>query len=694
MNAVVLGLRFAVAGGREGLARWALTAFGVGVGVALLLLCLTGQSALQGRADRSAWRDSTPATPATAPDPALWLAVSDHYAGEPLFRLHVAALGSRPPVPPGLDRLPAAGEVAVSPALRRLIEAIPRDQLGARFPGRITATVGPAALAHPDQLIAIVGHTPEKLRELTGAKEVRGIQTGPPGDYAFTAAARLLLVFGALLLLIPVVVFIVMVTRIAAIRREQRFAVMRLAGATRVQAAVMAAAETGLGAVTGAVLGLPAYLVARPVVAAHLTHGGARFFDADVSDPPGLMALVLAGVPLLAMATTVVSLQVTPLGLGARPPRRRPPRAWRVLPPTAGVAGLFLAPALAGADPDQPYLAFVALIMVGAVIAGPWICLVAARALARAGRAAGTLMAARRVAGDPRGAFRGVSGVVLAAFVVMFAAGLARPEPGGDFYGELRAGVVEIFVDRQPAERLAPLMGANTVVIRSGGWSSVVSCAELVRVVNASCPLPASVRERGLGPYATIGVMSARLLESGPTGLPVRALYVTTDGTVAAEERVRTRAALLMPRAIVNSRRDTVLQESRLQAELGTYARLAAWFVTLVAGCSLTVAVVAGLIERRRPFALLRATGVRLGELRRVVLLETALPLAISVAMGAVLGSTASYAVATAGRDPWSPPGLDVTAGLAGSALAALAITMVALPLMDLATRYDAVRFE
>ncbi|MGW3347684.1 FtsX-like permease family protein [Nonomuraea rubra] len=701
MSAVRLGLRLAVAGGRESLARLGLTAFGAGVGVALLLLCLAGQSALQGRADRAAWRDSTSATPATAPDAALWLGVSDHYAGEPLFRLHVAALGPRPPLPPGLDRLPGDGEVAVSPALRRLIDTVPADRLADRFPGRIAATIGPAALTHPGQLVAVVGHSPEELRAHTGAQEVRGVQTGPPGDYFYTAFARILLGLVAALLLVPVIVFIVMVTRIAAVRREQRFAAMRLAGATRAQTAIMAAAETGLGAAAGALLGVAGYLAVRPLVAAHLTHGGVRFFDSDVSAPAAALAAVPAGVALLAVATTVVTLRglrVTPLGIGSAAVRRRPPRAWRALPLVAGLLGLWLALSVPfpSDQGEQPYVYFLMITLVGAVAAGPWLCLVAARLLIRLGRRATTLMAARRLAGDARGAFRAVSGVVPAVFAVVFLAGLAKPEPGGHFYGELRPGVIEVYVGDQPASRLAPLLGGDTVVVRASGGGSAVSCAELALVVNASCPLPASVRARGLGTYATIGVMGGEIKEPVPghASLPVRALYVRTDGTLAAEERVRTRAALVLPRAIVNSRRDTVLQETRLQDELATYARLATWFVVLVAGCSLTVGVVAGLIERRRSFALLRAAGARLAELRRVLLVETAVPLALSVLMGAALGSAASYVATSAGGEPWSPPDLGLVALLAGSALAAMAVTTAALPLMNVTTRYDAVRFE
>jgi hypothetical protein len=47
----------------------------------------------------------------------------------------------------------------------------------------------------------------------------------------------------------------------------------------------------------------------------------------------------------------------------------------------------------------------------------------------------------------------------------------------------------------------------------------------------------------------------------------------------------------------------------------------------IIAACGLAVNIAAGLGERRRPFRLLRLTGVPTGVLRRVVALESALPL-------------------------------------------------------------------
>ena len=292
-----LGLRLAVAGGRESLLRLAVTAFGVAVGVVLLLLCLTGQSAEQGRAERSGWQSADPDTPATAPDPALFLTVTDYHEGSAMICGYVAALGPRPPVPPGLERLPGPGEVAVSPAMRRLLVSTPDDELDDRYPGRVIATIGDEGLAHPDQLVALIGRTPGQLGEVTSRSlhRVRGFGSLPSG-YAFYQGIRVLLLLGAVLLLLPVIIFIVMATRVAAAHREQRLAAIRLVGATRLQAAVVAAVETGLGAVAGTVLGWAGYEAGRRILAATLTFQGARFFVDDVVVAPWLLALVLAGV--------------------------------------------------------------------------------------------------------------------------------------------------------------------------------------------------------------------------------------------------------------------------------------------------------------------------------------------------------------------------------------------------------------
>jgi hypothetical protein len=525
---VRLGLRLAVAGGRESLLRLALTAVGVGVGVLLLLLSLTGQSAAQGRAERSGWRSADSTTPATAPDAALFLSVTDYHDGTAMARAYVAALGPRPPVPPGLERLPGPGEVAVSPAMRRLLESTPDDQLDDRYPGRVTATIGDAGLAHPDELVALIGRTPDYLGEVRSrsVQEVRGFGALPSG-YAYYLALRVSLLVGAVLLLVPVVVFIVMATRVAAAQREQRLAAIRLVGATRLQAAVVAAVETGLAAVAGSALGWAGYEVGRRVLAATVTYQGGRFFVDDVVVAPWLLLLVLLGVPVLATLTTIAALsrvQVGPLAASRR--AHRPPSAWRALPFAVGVGGQLAAVPLRGVVDsetlDNLVPLFVIATIVGFVAIGPWLCMLAGRGMARVSRRVPGLIAARRVAADPRATFRAVSGVVLAVFAVTYSASLVEPSQDRprDGTGVLRPGVVEVYTGGVPEAQVAPLLSEQAVASRletGTGGQVVESCPKLARVVTLPVLLvgprrrhPRAGRARRRRPAGPLGVRPHR----------------------------------------------------------------------------------------------------------------------------------------------------------------------------------------
>ena len=178
------------------------------------------------------------------------------------------------------------------------------------------------------------------------------------------------------------------------------------------------------------------------------------------------------------------------------------------------------------------------------------------------------------------------------------------------------------------------------------------------------------------------------------TDLPIGTVYITTDGTPAAVNRVRTQAANLVPNALIHTQQDRIDTDAFFFDSLEQLQRLVWYFVLLVAACSLTVGMLAGVIERRRPFALLRASGLRLGELRQVVFLETAAAMLVTAAVGVGLGLASSYAVALFGDMVWTWPDAGVFAIVGVGVLAALILSAMALPLLDAATRYDAVRYE
>jgi hypothetical protein len=91
---------------------------------------------------------------------------------------------------------------------------------------------------------------------------------------------------------------------------------------------------------------------------------------------------------------------------------------------------------------------------------------------------------------------------------------------------------------------------------------------------------------------------------------------------------------------------------------------------------------------------MLRASGLRLGEIRQVVFLETAAAMLVTAAVGVALGLASSYALALFGDMAWAGPVAGVFAMIGVGVLAALILSTMTLPLLDVATRHDAVRYE
>jgi predicted lysophospholipase L1 biosynthesis ABC-type transport system permease subunit len=208
----------------------------------------------------------------------------------------------------------------------------------------------------------------------------------------------------------------------------------------------------------------------------------------------------------------------------------------------------------------------------------------------------------------------------------------------------------------------------------------VTSCRDLRAVVSLSCSAS--------GPDDLIH--SRDEIDN----LPVVRIYIPTDGTRAAENRVRVQAANLVPNALIHTQDDRVDRDARYLGSLEQLVRVFWYFVLIVAACSLTVGMLGGLVERRRPFALLRASGLRLGELRQVVFLETAVAMLLTAVVGVALGLGSSYALAEFRDLAWHWPDPGVFAMIGAGVLAALLLTTLALPLLDRATRHDAVRYE
>ncbi|WP_256092914.1 FtsX-like permease family protein [Micromonospora aurantiaca (nom. illeg.)] len=413
-----LALRLAVAGGREALVRLVAIAAAVAVGTGLLLTTLAGVHAADAQLTRYASMYPQETADGAA-DPLLWSTRTDYFRGDQIIRVDVAATGPDAPTPVGVPRAPGPGEFYASPALRKLLATVPADQLADRYPGRDLGAVGPAALTSPDTLLVLVGGTPEQVGGLDQVRKVTRLD----GNSAPLPGAAVDLILGVVAggLLFPVLVFIGTATRLGAARREQRFAAMRLVGATPRQISAIAAVEAALAAAAGAAVGFAMFFALRGQLAG-IPFTGMPFFPEDMAVGAPEALVVAVGVPAGAAAAAWIALRrvrISPLGVTRRV-TPRPPRVYRLIPLALGLAGLGFALVYRPPTSDGQtalFLPALLLVMVGLIAAGPWLTMVGARAMAaRAGRPA-ALIAARRLADNPAAGFRAVGGVMLALFV-------------------------------------------------------------------------------------------------------------------------------------------------------------------------------------------------------------------------------------------------------------------------------------
>jgi ABC-type antimicrobial peptide transport system permease subunit len=424
-----LGLRLTLHSGREPFVRLLVTAAAVAVGVAIMLAVLADFHAFQITNNRPSW-ESTQGQPvsrdyASASSSELWNYSNDIYQGQTIERLDVAGLGPRAPVPPGISRLPASGQYYASPALAELIRSAPADELGDRFPGRLAGTIGQQALTGPDELVIYVGNAPAKLATRPATTVVSKIATAP-GRQIWSSYFRDAFVVGAIAFLFPILILVGTATRLAAARREERYAALRLVGATARQISVISSVDAVVSALLGAILGIAIFTLLQPALA-DTAITSARYFPDQVTPAAAGYLAVLVGVPAASAISSLLSLRrvrISPLGVSRRvtPPA---PTAWRIAPLLAGIVllivGLDLTSAKSIGAPAFPGLI---VILIGLVVGGPWLTAQAARLFGRFMTGASSLLAARRLADNPKAAFRSVSGLVLAVFLGTIVAGL------------------------------------------------------------------------------------------------------------------------------------------------------------------------------------------------------------------------------------------------------------------------------
>jgi len=758
-----LALRLTFAGGREALTRLALIAIAVMVGVGLLLATVATLNAVQKQNARYAWLETgypgsnapvaTSTTGTTAADPLWWRLRADYFDGALIGRIDVATRGPKSPVPPGISKLPGPGEFYVSPAMAKLLRDTPAAELGDRYPGVEAGTIGEAALPAPDSLVIIVGRRAADLLQENGVRRVTSISTTKPNKCNGECAPGvgnngngLTLILSVVVagLLFPVLIFIGAATRLSAARREQRFAAIRLVGATPRQVSVIATVESAVAATAGVVAGFGLFYAVRVPIAS-IPFTGDPFFPSDLSLSLMNVLLIALGIPLAAAVAARLALRrvsISPLGVSRRV-TPRPPQPRRLIPLIAGIAelGYFAYVGNIGAKSHTSsnteavaYLLGVLLVMAGLVIAGPWLTLLVSRISASRATRPATLIAARRLADNPHASFRAISGLVLAVFVGTCSIGIITTIVAYDSNASTASSssgdalLVDSFGGQQPASGnnvsvstttrvaltsipgvtgVASIYDASGGIYQQGRPGQAASCAEIAHIpalghcepgaatALISLPLGGGVVSHQTARHP-LAWLDAGLTTAQLQALPLDTIVVGTDGSTAAVERARTVLDLHIP----NDYAAQTISEIRTSDArlLDGYRQLANVVILTslpIAGCSLAVSIAGGLAERKRPFSLLRLTGAPLAMLRRVIMLEAAAPLAVTAVVSAGAGLVAAQLFLRAQlAETLQPPRLQYYVVVLTGLLASLAIIASTLPLLRRISGPEAARNE
>ncbi|MFG2562998.1 FtsX-like permease family protein [Streptomyces sp. NPDC048496] len=217
-----LGIRFAVSGGREGWTRTLLTAVGVGLGVALLLVAASAPHLLDERSARDQARaetkisESPDVTAKKSDTSVLRISAETEYRGRSIGGFLMRADGAHPVVPPGVAGFPAADEMVVSPALKELLGSSEGSLLKERLPYRITDTIADAGLVSPGELLFYVGS--DTLTPANGGHRIAGYGNPGPAE-EMPPILIVLIIMICVVLLVPVAIFIATAVRFGGDRR-------------------------------------------------------------------------------------------------------------------------------------------------------------------------------------------------------------------------------------------------------------------------------------------------------------------------------------------------------------------------------------------------------------------------------------------------------------------------------------------
>jgi hypothetical protein len=683
-------IRLALRGSRGSLDRLLGIVAGIAIGTTLILLLLGVSAGIQRRDVRGAWLTNAQGRQMSSngkvtldKSTALIAHSQEHFGDATILRLDVAATPESRVVVPGTPRAPQPGEYLVSPALAHLLKITPRDELADRFGQTQAGVIDQNALGNPNTLAVVVGQETSWVRSRSNPQFIHGFDRRPS---ELAAIYQTVIIIGAIAMVLPVVVLISIVSQLGAAARNERFATLRLIGASSRQIGALAGMETAIVSAIGAIAGVLLAQAIRPA-AASISLSGESFLPSDLALSSLAQLAIILGMTLvstLAAVIGVLRLGVSPLG-AARLIQERKPAAIRLAPLILGLGLIVLAMlvtnhgrANGGFGTPVTIVGFLCS-AAGVLAAGPWLTYQASRILARRAESSAGLIAAKRILSAPAATFRAASGLVLAIFMVSFFFGLISAEDPGAILekpgllpknglaasitgipytservrrsvAELKKtrGVTSVSVAYRPSDQFLQKRGLPPTI-------DIVPCSG-----TAALGLPPCSNKSQYAGFSTDSyVFSSREAVTTITPIDIPSteatvmkpllIMVITDGARDSMERARTVMMRTAPSNIPPSTRSEIHGGGgKFIRELALLAYLGAFLSIVIAGCSLAVAAAIAMIDRKRVFGLLRLVGMPISDLRKVVAYEAATPLASVTIFSAGFGYAVSALLVSA----------------------------------------------
>lgn len=361
----------------------------------------------------------------------------------------------------------------------------------------------------------------------------------PRSGIAAAIVMAIMVIFGFM----PSLLLIVVASQISAATRDARLASLRLIGYSPTQVRGVAAAEVGVQAIGGAVGGLMLYAVVAPLTSGEFEV--AHFYLFTGLDFSWFTAVIAF---LLVLGATLFASQVRVGSLHARDSRqrrtgvRKKPSAWRVVPYSLGLAvGVTVLVLPRPAPEPESNLMFeyvqrsvtllfvaIALGVIGAVIAVPWLVDRWARWRVGRGGRLPSLLAGRGILAEPAGAVRVIAGLTFASALVMGGAGYLGILTATKEYQQESAiytsGPTEVRVGSGPT---GTLTAADLTYISLQPDISIVT--GVLDIGYIPTPAPGSIPIPGLVFAVPCSVITAQLQADCDTGRPF-VLYSATAG--------------------------------------------------------------------------------------------------------------------------------------------------------------------